>query len=63
MYEESFKMPFLIKHPRIIEALDMTDAMVMNVDFAPTLNTALAYKFQQICRRSFKRVFEGKKKK
>ena len=37
MYEESFKMPFLIKHPRIIEAGTTTDAMVMNVDFAPTL--------------------------
>ena len=37
MYEESFKMPFLIKHPKIIEAGTTTDAMVMNVDFAPTL--------------------------
>ena len=30
-------MPFLIKHPKIIEAGTTTDAMVMNVDFAPTL--------------------------
>ena len=29
MYEESFKMPFLIKNPRIIEAGTL-DAMVMN---------------------------------
>ena len=33
MYEESFKMPFLIKNPRTIEAGTTSDAMIMNVDF------------------------------
>ena len=37
MYEESFKMPFVIKNPGIIKAGTTSDAMVMNVDFAPTL--------------------------
>ena len=37
MYEESFKMPFLIKNPRTIKAGTTSDAMIMNVDVAPTL--------------------------
>ena len=37
MYEESFKMPFVIKNPRTITAGTTSDAMIMNVDFAPTL--------------------------
>ena len=37
MYEESFKMPFVIKNPRTIKPGTTSDAMVMNVDFAPTL--------------------------
>ena len=30
-------MPFVIKNPRIIKPGTTSDAMVMNVDFAPTL--------------------------
>ena len=37
MYEESFKMPFVIKNPGTIKPGTTSDAMVMNVDFAPTL--------------------------
>ena len=37
MYEESFKMPFVIKYPGLIEAGSVSDDMIMNVDFAPTL--------------------------
>ena len=37
MYEESFKMPFVIKNPGTIKSGTTSDAMVMNVDFAPTL--------------------------
>ena len=37
MYEESFKMPFVIQCPPYIEPGIVSDAMVMNVDFAPTL--------------------------
>ena len=37
MYEESFKMPFVIRCPRIIEPGTTSDQMIMNVDFAPTL--------------------------
>ena len=37
MYEESFKMPFVIQCPGVIEPGSTLDAMAMNVDFAPTL--------------------------
>jgi len=35
MYEESLRMPFLIRYPREIEAGLVNDALVENVDFAP----------------------------
>ncbi|MDF1826031.1 MAG: sulfatase [Verrucomicrobiales bacterium] len=37
MYEESMRMPFLIRYPESIEAGTRTNAIVENVDFAPTL--------------------------
>ena len=37
MYEESFKMPFLIKSPKHISAGTVSDQLIMNIDFAPTL--------------------------
>ncbi len=36
MYEESLRMPLLIRWPSVIEAGSTSDAMVLNVDFAPT---------------------------
>ena len=37
MYEESLRMPFLVRHPGRIKPGTINDAMVLNVDFAPTL--------------------------
>ena len=37
MYEESLRMPFLIRYPREIEAGTTNDGMILNVDFPPTL--------------------------
>ena len=37
MYEESFKMPFLISCPDQIAPNSVSDELVMNIDFAPTL--------------------------
>ena len=60
MYEESFKMPFLIKNPRTIEAGTTSDAMVMNVDFAPTLLDMAGLDIpDQMQGKSFKGAFEG----
>lgn len=36
MYEESIRMPFLIRYPDRIKAGSVNDAMILNVDFAPT---------------------------
>ncbi len=37
MYEESQRMPFLIRHPARFQAGTIVDDMITNVDFAPTL--------------------------
>ncbi len=36
MYEESFRTPLLMRYPREIKAGSKTDALVQNLDFAPT---------------------------
>jgi len=36
MYEESLAMPFLVRYPAMIEAGTSSEAMALNVDFAPT---------------------------
>jgi arylsulfatase A-like enzyme len=40
MYEESLRMPFLIRWPGHIKAGSVNDRMILNVDFAPTLLAA-----------------------
>ena len=37
MYEESMRMPFLIRYPNLINAGQTFDTIIENVDFAPTL--------------------------
>jgi arylsulfatase A-like enzyme len=37
MYEESFRMPLFIRYPKEIKAGTVTDELVQNLDFAPTL--------------------------
>ncbi len=37
MYEESQRMPFLIRYPKAIKAGTRSDAIIENVDFAPTM--------------------------
>jgi len=36
MYEESFRMPLMVRYPPEIEAGTVIDALVQNLDFAPT---------------------------
>src|ERR1051325_6025702 len=36
MYEESIRMPFLVRWPAVIKAGTKADAMALNVDLAPT---------------------------
>jgi len=37
MYEESLRMPFIVRYPREIQSGTISSAMVLNVDFTPTL--------------------------
>ena len=63
MYEESFKMPFVIKNPKTIKPGTTSDAMVMNVDFAPTLLDMAGLEIpSEMQGKSFKGAFEGELK-
>ena len=37
MYEESFRMPFIISYPKMIHPKSENSNLLLNVDFAPTL--------------------------
>ena len=37
MYEESIRIPLLVRYPREIPAADVSEQITLNVDFAPTL--------------------------
>ncbi len=37
MYEESMRVPFIVRYPKLAEAGAVADALVNNTDFAPTL--------------------------
>lgn len=64
MYEESLRMPFLIRWPGRIKAGTVSDAMVLNVDFAPTLLAAAGQPTPADMQgRSFLPVLQGAKPK
>lgn len=62
MYEESFRMPFMIQYPKEIEAGKVVDALTQNLDFAQTFldyagaNDSLTDGMQG---KSFKPLLEG----
>ncbi|SHE81718.1 Arylsulfatase A [Mariniphaga anaerophila] len=64
MYEESYRMPLLIRYPKAIKAGTVSDAFTMNVDFAPTFldyaNAPIPEEMQGI---SLRPVFENNGKK
>lgn len=37
MYEESFRMPFMISYPKLIKPNSVNNELLLNIDFAPTL--------------------------
>ncbi|NQT87458.1 sulfatase-like hydrolase/transferase, partial [bacterium] len=37
MYDESQRMPFLVRYPKTVKAGSRTDAMVENIDYGPTM--------------------------
>jgi len=62
MYEEALKMPFLIRWPGHIEPGSRIDAMIQNIDYAPTiLDIAGIDTPQEVQGRSFKPILEGQR--
>lgn len=61
MYEESLRVPFLVRYPKTIKAGTKLDAIINNVDFAPTLLDFAGVKAPDFMQgRSFKPMLEGK---
>ena len=61
MYEESLRMPFLIRWPAAIKAGTRSDAMALNVDFAPTFLDAAGLKAPaEMQGRSLMPLFRGR---
>ena len=62
MYEESMRMPFLIRYPKAIKSAQNFDTIVENVDFAPTLlDFAGANIPKSVQGKSFKSILESGK--
>lgn len=60
MYEESLRMPLLIRYPKMIEAGTANQEMVLNLDFAPTfLDYAGADVPAHFQGRSFRSLLQG----
>lgn len=61
MYEESLRMPLVMRYPAAVPARQTTDAMVLNLDFAPTLlDYAGVAVPEEMQGRSFRPIAEGK---
>jgi len=61
MYEESLRMPFIVRYPKSVPAGSTSTAIVNNVDFAPTLlDFAGARPPASMQGRSFRPMLEGK---
>jgi arylsulfatase A-like enzyme len=61
MYEESLRMPFLIRWPGKIKPGSVSKRMILNIDFAPTLLEAAGVKVPSDMQgRSFLPLLEGK---
>ena len=65
MYEESMRMPFLVRYPKTIKAGTRTNAIINNTDFAPTILDLAGGKTPEYMQgSSFKEVLEtGKEPK
>ncbi|PNH31058.1 hypothetical protein VD0002_g3301 [Verticillium dahliae] len=61
MYEESFQMPFLIRHPAEIARGSVCDDIICNVDFAPTfLDFAKLIRPSYMQGESFRPLLQGR---
>jgi arylsulfatase A-like enzyme len=64
MYEESLRMPFLIRWPGKVKAGSVSDGMILNVDFAPMMMDAAGLKTPADMQgKSFLPLLKGEKPK
>ena len=60
IYEESLRMPFIVKYPKKIKAGSVNDDIITNIDFAPTLIELADIKMtQKVQGESFKPISFG----
>ena len=60
IYEESIRMPFLVKYPKMVKAGTVNNDIITNVDFAPTLlDLAQIDTEQKMQGQSFKSILKG----
>lgn len=61
IYEESLRMPFMVKYPKKIKSGSVNEDIITNIDFAPTLlELANIDTNQQMQGKSFVDILEGK---
>ncbi|MFK5971699.1 MAG: sulfatase [Flavobacteriaceae bacterium] len=61
IYEESLRMPFIVKYPNKVKAGSVSEAIISNIDFAPTLlELAGITTTQKMQGTSFAPILEGK---
>lgn len=61
IYEESIKMPFMVKYPKKIKPGAVNEDIIRNIDFAPTLLELAGIKTtQKVQGKSFKPILFGK---
>ena len=61
MYDESMRMPFLVRYPKLIKAGSVNGDLINNTDFAPTLLELAGAKAPDTMQgRSFVAALEGK---
>ena len=61
IYEESLRMPFLVKYPKMVKAGTVNEDIITNIDFAPTfLDIANIKTKEKIQGVSFKSILKGK---
>lgn len=61
IYEESIRMPFMVKYPKLVKAGSVNEDIITNIDFAPTLLDLANIKTEQKMQgQSFKSILKGK---
>ena len=61
IYEESLRMPFIVKYPKTVKPQSVNDDIIANVDFAPTLLDVAGIKTREPMQgRSFAPALQGK---